>query len=220
MLSLNKNNITIYFETDKDKYTEYFNRLINDSKDILKFFNKSELDKPLDIIIWYDLDEYRIHRNKWLKQFKKEVQDWEIASSINHPKSNHLINLLTYNEMIKTEGHSNMKEEDEYLTLLHEFIHTVHSEYKNYKDALTCVNEGLACYLSGQYKYKSPIFNSNRVDMVKGNTSYDNYYLFMKYMLENRDREYVLEFIKNPRMQKNDFDQIFNDFLLNKKRKM
>ena len=31
---------------------------------------------------------------------------------------------------------------------------------------------------------------------------------------------YVLEYIKNPRMQKNDFDQIFNDFLLNKKRKM
>ena len=85
-------------------------------------------------------------------------------------------------------------------TILHEFVHFVHGLYieqNRAENTIRCFGEGIACYLSGQRDGKNIIFDASCEKLLSGDASYDQYYLITKYLIENYDKNFVLQILSN-----------------------
>ena len=59
------------------------------------------------------------------------------------------------------------------------------------------LSEGIATYLSGQKENMNISFNFSLKDILKSDSSYNAWYLLVKYIIEYYDKEYFLELFRN-----------------------
>lgn len=217
-MQIKKDNITInYTEEEKEYITEFLDNIIKESKTILEFFDMKKTEYPTIITFWDNLNKYRQYRNKQLEQYNKKVKDWEVGCAQSYPQEPHYIHILSLNERKKCQGHQNDKLEDIFKVGVHEYVHICHCEYKNYRGTTTYINEGLATLLSNQFNENQDLkINCTKEQLLQGITNYSNYYLLMKYIIENKSREYVLELIKNKEKQEQEIDTLYEECISNK----
>ena len=214
-MQIKKENIIInYTENEKEYINEFVDNIIKESKTILEFFGMKKTEYPTIITFWDNLNKYREYRNKQLEQYNKKVQNWEVGCAQSYPQEPHYIHILSLKERKKCQGHQNDKLEDIFKVGIHEYVHACHSEYKNYKETTTYINEGLATYLSNQFNENQDLkFNCTKEQLSQGITNYRNYYLLMEYIIDNKSKEYILELIKSKEMQEQELDTLYDEFV-------
>lgn len=204
-----------YFEIKySDKDIEYIQLIIQELKvkylDIMKFFNLEKLERKVLIKFWDNLDEYRNFFNERMKKYNRKVQAWEVGRSTNNSKECR-IDLLCLDEIRKCQGHQNDTTESLIKLCLHEFVHTCHFAYNGNSESMTWFNEALATNLSNQYE--NPYFNCSLEDILNGKARYVNYYSMGRYLIDNCDKDYILELAKNKQLLENDTTTIYNQAL-------
>ena len=209
-MKIEKEHFVISYTKNESEYIQNLvSYLEKESNRILDFFEMKELQYPVVITFWNDLNKFR----EFYKKSGKMIQPWLVGVSHSDESHIHYIDLLSLEEMQKCMGHEKDTLKDLYLCLLHEYVHTCHSEYKNYQDSSMYVNEGLATYLSNQFVERETYqVLYDEKELKNGNRSYYDFYMFMKYIIENNSKEYVLKLIKDKKMQEDDFHNLFEDF--------
>ena len=144
-------NFTIEYSDDDLTYIdELLQRFLYSQDKIMNFFNLKNLDKKVQIKIWNNVTEYEKYINSEMKRIfnvENTMEDWEVGRAIT-TKTESQIHILSYQERIKRKGHQYDKIDDLIKVVQHEFVHTCHEQFKNYKNTLTWFNEALATILS------------------------------------------------------------------------
>ncbi len=207
--------------TDKDeKYIQLIiQKLKNNYLNIINFFNLEKIDTTILIKFWDNLMDYRNFFNEKMKKQNKTVAEWEVARSTNNSKE-HRIELLCLEESRKCRGHHNDTVETLIKVSIHEFVHTCHFIYNENKDSMTWFAEALATNLSNQYE--ELCFDCSLDDILNGKANYINYYSMGRYLIDNCDKEYILELAKNIELLKNETTNIYYQTLeyVSKKRSL
>jgi predicted metalloprotease with PDZ domain len=136
-----------YTDADIEYIRFMIDSLLSKQDEIMSFFGITRLDKKVKIKMWDNLYEYRKYVNGMLKELNTTVPDWETARSTNN-KNESRIDITSYKERLKCKGHQDDKLENIVKVPIHEFVHTCHSQYKNYERGLTWYSEALATILS------------------------------------------------------------------------
>lgn len=199
-----------YNECDESYINSVIDILQNDQKRIMDFFKLTKLDKKVTIKFWDNLDVYREHFNQMLKPYGQVVQDWESARATNAPNESN-INIVSYLERLKCQGHSHDEVEQITKTVIHEFVHVCHAQYNNHYNSLVWFSEALATILADQYKDLEPVFTCNLDELLHKPLNYRNYQFLGKYVLEFYDHDYVLELARNNELLINETPKLFNE---------
>ena len=206
----------VYFEIEYSKKdTEEIQLIANKLKDkyldIMHFFNLERLERKVFIKLWDNLNEYRNFFNERMKEYNKKVPEWEVGRSISNFEECR-IDLLNLEETKKCRGHQNDTIDSLIKVCIHEFVHTCHYTYNGNEDSMTWFSEALATNLSNQYE--NLYFNCSLNDILDGKANYINYYSMGKYLIDNCDKNYILELAKNKELLEKDtadiYDQVSN----------
>lgn len=159
------------------------------------------------------MTEYEKYINSEMKRIfnvENTMEDWEVGRAIT-TKTESQIHILSYQERIKRKGHQYDKIDDLIKVVQHEFVHTCHEQFKNYKDTLTWINEALATILSNQYDDITPVLDCTLDELLNGKVNYVRYNTLGKYLFENYDKKYILELAKNNELLKQKTPIIFEE---------
>ena len=135
-------------------------------------------------------DSYDQFKEIFMSNFNFKPNEYTCGFILDNSKK---IIVLNYNDYIKKHD----DEKDAYLKIiLHEYVHVVHSIFckKNYP--CKCIREGIATYLSNQYKIHS-IKEIPKEYLLSDNLSYVYYHNITKLLIENLDRSTYLKILKN-----------------------
>lgn len=200
-----------YFDieyTKKDE--EYINLVIQSLKEkyieIMDFFNLESLSRRIQIKLWDNLEEYRDFFNEKMKKYNRKVNDWEVARATNNQKECR-IDLLCLSERKKCRSHDKDTIDHLVKVLLHEFTHICHFEYNHQQDSMPWFVEALATNLSNQYDTLD--IDCSLKDILNGTAYYNNYYSMGKYLLDNYDKNHILELAKNKDLLERETEEIF-----------
>ena len=141
-----------------------------------------------------------------MKNYNKKVNDWEVGRAINNQKECR-IDLLCLSERKKCKGHADDTIDNLLKVTIHEFTHICHFEYCNHRPSMIWFNEALATNLSNQYDTLD--INCSLEDILKGKAYYSNYYVMGKYLLDNYDKNHILELSKNKDLLEKETEKIF-----------
>lgn len=188
-----------YNETEKSYIDKIVSYIDIKSPQILSFLAISEVkneDKP-QIVLYDSINEFQsvcLNDKDYVNAFFKRTH------SIN------FVHALDFCERSKTKGHINDTFEDFLKVLMHEYTHALHSvvrkEGKMVQDsAKMWFTEGLAMYLSNQFKYEKLSINASLKDIMAYNAKYVNYVTLFIYVLENYGLDYIKELIKDEEKQ-------------------
>ncbi len=109
-------------------------------------------------------------------------------------------------------------------TILHEFVHYVNGLFRtkyNCGYPEKYLREGIAVYLSGQNENVTPSFDFTIEEVLDPNkNNYDAYYLLTKFLVENYNKDFVLNIFQSSRqsrelLQNELFDKAKNFYLTN-----
>lgn len=200
-----------YSKKDTEEIQLIANKLKDKYLDIMHFFNLERLERKVFIKLWDNLNEYRNFFNERMKEYNKKVPEWEVGRSISNFEECR-IDLLNLEETKKCRGHQNDTIDSLIKVCIHEFVHTCHYAYNGNKDSMTWFCEALATNLSNQYE--NLYFNCSLNDILDGKANYINYYSMGKYLIDNCDKNYILELAKNKELLEKDtadiYDQVSN----------
>ena len=188
-------------ECDQNLIDEILQFLDNHAQRILDFFEVLP-NKKVEINIIptkIEMDNY-IRATRGLKKDEK-VPAWLIGTY-----KNGTITYLSLNDF-KNTSHSFSNQEDalQYYkkTILHEFVHFVNDEFNiinNISYTEKFLSEGVASYLSNQREGKKLLFDYSLDEILstkRFSACYDGWHLLMQYLIENYDKNFVLELFKN-----------------------
>ena len=187
-----------YSEKDKDLIDGLGSYLDENGQRIYEFFNNPSF-KKCNIRIISTKEEFD-NKVKEIRNDGKDVPSWLIGITT----SNEII-YLSLNDYNNT-SHSKMLENydsalDYYKkTIVHEFIHFVNNLYcdgRTKEYPLKCLLEGVASYLSGQKDNYNGTFNYSIDDILGTKPCYDGWYLTVKYILDNYNKENLLSLFDN-----------------------
>ncbi len=195
-----------YTKKDEEYIELVVQKLKEKNLEIMSFFNLEKLSKNIQIKFWDSLEEYRDYFNERIKKYNKKVQDWEVGRSINDQKECR-IELLCLSERKKCKGHAEDTIDDLLKVTIHEFTHICHFEYNNHHPTMTWFTEALATNLSNQYDTIN--INCSLEDILEGKAYYIHYYTMGKYLLDNYDKNYILELAKNKDLLEKETENIF-----------
>ncbi len=143
--------IEIYYnECDREYMNEIIAYFELYYKDVMNFFNINKMDKKVIIKLWDDSDIFR----KDLKEITgNDMPFWATGSSKNNRNDEYSrIDYLSLKEIKKIDYHKNETIDDLKKGILHEFVHTCHSQSCNYNYPKEYfLTEGVATYLAHQY---------------------------------------------------------------------
>lgn len=177
-----------YPEIDKEYAQLVIDKLKNNYKRIMNFYNIDKIKNKIIITIWNNKNNY----NKFFKEkYNYLVADWEIGRAINNQKET-TINIITYKESLNCKGHNKDTLDNNLKLIIHEFVHICHFEYNNHQKQLIWLSEALATNLSNQYSKIEQIINTELKDIIEGKANYKDYYLMGKYLINNYSKEYIL----------------------------
>lgn len=176
------NNVVI----DSNENSDYISSFINDNiDDIWHYFGLNK--ETIYIKITNNYEEFKDIFVKYLNSLPGENTCGFILDS------KKTVIVLNYNDYTKTHK----KDDLAYLKMiLHECVHVVHSMYCNKNYPIKCIWEGIACFLSNQYKDHS-IKEIPEQYLLTDKLSYIYYYNIMKLLVENFDKEIILKILKN-----------------------
>lgn len=177
--------ITIhYHECDLTYIDEIIRKLDEKGNEIIQFFNLEHLENHLNIYLWNDI-----------KQFEENVHPQHSYTIGKTNFKNHRIDILSYQEILKREGHDYDSIDSIPYLILHEFVHICHLQYAGLEYGCW-VSEALATTISGQYDQEPLNMNCNLEHLLNG-TWYICYATIGKYILEQYGREYFLKLAKD-----------------------
>ena len=189
--------------TEKDKYyiEDFMNYLNDNSKRIMDFFNLEKLSTKITI----NLIE------------KKEELDKIFTSIYNKPAYDFLIGFakdnqiyyISFNELNNVPKHQNDPYEYYKISIVHEFVHSCNYEFSSLW--IRCLCEGLAVYLSEQRDKNDNAFNITKDELFNGRVNYRQSFLFVKYIIENYDHEFVLNLYKSGKFAKENLDRLYDE---------
>ena len=191
-----------YYEEESssiiDDVCEYFDSCC---KGVMDFFDIKEM--PFKVII-----NIIPSKEKYDELFKEEFGFDANKSSRGFCKKNGSINYLSINDYKNTTHAFADKDYDKALegfkkTLVHEFVHIVNKVFnKENKCGFSepYVFEGIAVYLSKQKENEVYNFDFTLDEVLTRDTrkrKYYSYYLIIKYLLENYDREVFFDLLRD-----------------------
>ena len=172
---------------------------------VLNFFGISGVDKKTKIKIWDNLDDFR---DLYREAFKRDPGDWVCGYVYNGS-----LHVLTLDEHRKTVCHENDTLSSLIKVIVHELAHNVHSKITNIKKLPKWVTEGIACFLANQYEDKEDkSFKATLEQLTEGGASYCDYYLLVKHVISNNDREYVWNILTSPEFSFSETEKIYSEF--------
>lgn len=178
-------NMTIHYHACDLAYIEdIVKKLEKKGKEILQFFHLQHLEKHLNIYLWDDV-----------KQFEENVHPRHAYTIGKANFKDHRIDVLSYQEILKREGHQQDSIESISDLILHEFVHICHGQYAG-PDYGCWVNEALATTISGQYDQEPLNLNCNLEHILNG-TWHICYATMGKYILNQYGRDYFLKLAKD-----------------------
>lgn len=173
-------------------YDDIISYLNEHEKAVLSFFNIEKLDKPctIEIMNWKKFKDFQLNNIGEVCEYKRAVTDVNSKS----------IKVLLLEDQIIYTTHKNATLEDTLKTILHEFVHIVHSSVQKYKKELTWFFEGVATNLA---KKNYELANLNDCDFAKlvndfknfGKGSYRYSYTIVNYILNNYSKEEIYKLI-------------------------
>lgn len=190
---------TFNYNSEDEKLVEMLGNYLDErGQDIYNFFN-NPCFKRCNIKIINTKEEFDEIVKK-IRNNGKDVPKW-------------VIGITTFDEIIylslsdyKNTSHKyQLKNYDEALdyykkTIVHEFVHFVNNLYcdgRNKERPLKCLLEGVALNISGQRDNYNGSFDYSIDDILGNNPCYDGWYLVVKYILDNYDKEYLLSLFDN-----------------------
>lgn len=198
--------------TKKDE--EYIDLVIQKLKEknieIMSFFNLENLSRNIQIKFWNSLEEYRNFFNERMKKYNKKVNDWEVGRATNNQKECR-IDLLCLSERKRCQGHAEDTIDNLLKLVIHEFTHICTLEYNNHQESMIWFLEALATNLSNQFDNSN--INCSLEDILAGKAYYSNYYAMGKYLLDNYDKDYILELAKNKKLLEKETKNIYNSLV-------
>lgn len=180
---------------------DYIDKLLNDIDNeairILEFFNIKGFNKKAELNIINTKKEF----SKLIKELIN-LDDDEYGIGFVKDSIMYCLSFEDY----KSTYYKDDTYEDFVKTIIHEFVHFCQT-----KKSIRCINEGLACYLSKQYENKDNIvFDCELDDLLNDKmVNYDNYYLIVKYIFDNYDKEYVDRIISDKEFARSEIEKIY-----------
>lgn len=178
-------------------------------KDVMNYFNISKMDKKVIIKLWDNSDIFREELNRITGN---DMPFWVTGSSKNNRNDEYSrIDYISLKEIKKIDYHKNETIDDLKKGVLHEFVHTCHSQSCNYNYPNEYfLTEGVATYLAHQYdncELNVPIKTIlDDVDYVE----YENYRFLFNKLVELYSHDDLLDILNNK--NKLDYDKVI-DFM-------
>ena len=201
MLKISKYAIFNYEESDSELIEELAEYLDVNADKVFQFFGVPAGEKAIINIVPTKKEFDRIFREKW----GYDCEDWAVGFAKNGE-----ITYLSLNDYKNTKHAYSKVEyyaafEHFKKTLLHEFVHYVNELFRKENDCGSTVKylrEGIATYLSGQKDNAKVLFDFSIDDLLATDmkkSCYNGYYLITKYLIENYDKDFVMELFKSNR---------------------
>jgi len=210
-----------YSKTDEDLVIELEDYLNKKIEDIFSFFDSSLKREQVQINIIPTKKEY----DEISKKIRgiDSIPDWSIGLSYDNKIE--YVSLHDYNSTAHKFSDDKYFEKLDYYkkTIVHEYVHFVAGLYLrkyNCKDPAKFLNEGIATYLSGQKDNVKIDFNFTIEDILENKSSYDAWYMFTKYIIEEYGKDYFLELFRNRELSIKKAPRLYEDakyFYENKK---
>ena len=212
MIYENDNLIIEYSDADKLYIANMVKIVEENSGRILKFFNLSKLNTNCKIVIWSKVEDYIANLTKELKKGGRDYQPWMIADTCDGN-----INLVTLDKLRTMPNRENYTLEDQLDCIKHEFTHICHLEVLGncFFEIKGWLFELLATNLGDPNMHRIIQIDCNLEDLEK-NWDYisDNYQIVFtigKYLFENYNKEFILEFCTNKTKYEELKKQVFED---------
>lgn len=180
-----------------DELSDYFD---GNAKEIIAFFNVKEGSKPIINII--------STKEEFDKEFKIEYGYDAPLYARGISKRDGSINYLSINDYKNTTHAFESKDYNKAFlgfkkTLVHEYVHVVNRWFNKENHCYfssVYLFEGIATYLSKQKDDLVINFDYQIEDFLitnGGKRKYDAFYLITKYLMENYDKEFIMELLKD-----------------------
>ena len=192
-----------YTEKDKCYIEDFMNYLNSNSKRVMDFFGLEKLSKKITINLIENKEEFD-------KIFTSIYNQPAYDFAIGFAKDNQIY-YISFNELNNVPKHQNDTYEYYKKTIVHEFVHSCNQEFSDLW--IRCLCEGLAVYLSGQQDNYISDFNITKDELFNGRINYKQYFLFVKYIIENYNHNFVLNLYKNENFAKENLDRLYDEAL-------
>lgn len=194
---------------------DYFEELVKYFKEheleILNFFRLDKYDKKWKIFLlnYPEFYDY-IKRKHESSNIDISFKSGDSSSDIKE------IRLLSLEDANKYSNKIPKNLDDLKHTVMHEFIHSAHSEANMDHFKLVWLSEGLATNLSGENRYRVVSLDKLNYEEFKDcmyRIKYSYYYAYtiVKYMIENYSYDEVYNYIMDSDLLRNDTDKIFDE---------
>ena len=194
-----------YSESDNNYIDKLVDVIDKKAKTVLDFFEIESIKRKFNVIIVPTKKEFS--RLIW-----NEIHFKDDEYGIGFVKDE-MMYCLSFNDY-KSTFYTFYKFENFVSTIIHEFVHACHQYKTDGKTSIRCVNEGLACYLANQYDSESLKLDASIEDIQNDKyVKYDNYYIIMKYILDNYDKEYCDKIIYEKDFARSKITEIYNNLI-------
>lgn len=191
-----------YNECDKEHIDELISYLNKEAYKIMNFFNLKKLDKKCIIKFYSTKKDFDY--NAYYKVYNEQSPDFAIGFA-----NKGIIYYVSYSDYKNIEKHKNDSFDYFKKTLVHEFVHHCNYLYTNIWNRPLC--EGLAVYLSGQQENNMYEFNISKENLFFGRINYRQYYMFVKYIIENYSNDYFLKLLSDENFQNKNLDIFYDE---------
>ena len=192
----------LYYSKEDEYYIEDFVNYLNENvKKVLDFFNFKKLSKKITISLIKNKEEFdRI----FTSIYNQPAYDFAIGFA---KASN--IYYISFNDLKNIPKHEKDTYEYYKKTIIHEFVHSCNYEFSSVW--IRCLCEGLAVYLSGQRNMDDIQFNITKEELFNGRINYGQYFLFVKYIIDNYSHDYVLKLYKDEKFSTENLDRLYDE---------
>lgn len=198
-----------YNDCDLEYIDSVILSMLERSKEVMDFFHLDKLDNKVQIKFWDNILDYRNYVYKTLLKEDGIIKDWEIGRSAN-TKDESFIIMLSFKERLKAKTHENDTVKDMEDLIIHEFVHTCHTQFKDYKQSLNWYKEALATTLTKQYSDQLK-FECSLEDLLNGKTNYITYRTIGEYIFKHYDHDYILKLAKEPDFLIVETERLYNE---------
>lgn len=174
-------------------------------KDIINYFELRKNTNKAIIRIWNNYEKFS---DFWKEKYKQNSSPNTLTGFCYEHNHIEIINLKNYIKIKKIKNQE-VDFNDWYNLIIHEFTHYCAKEYTNYTLGTKWIQEGLAINLSHQRYFEFEI-TSSLEDIQNNKCTYNDAYTLMKYVMETYNREFVLNFLIDKRMQEKTLIEAYN----------
>ena len=174
-------------------------------KDIINYFELRKNTNKAIIRIWNNSEKFS---DFWKEKYKQNSSPNTLTGFCYEHNHIEIINLKNYIKIKKIKNQE-VDFNDWYNLIIHEFTHYCAKEYTNYTLGTKWIQEGLAINLSHQRYFEFEI-TSSLEDIQNNKCTYNDAYTLMKYVMETYNREFVLNFLIDKRMQEKTLIEAYN----------